>query len=49
MDARGVQFGPSRLDEILSRCHLKVAAVIEDVIEAVDQLHRRNPRWTTGP
>jgi sigma-B regulation protein RsbU (phosphoserine phosphatase) len=37
MDARGKQFTPSRLDEILSRCHLKAAAVIEDVINSVEE------------
>ncbi len=43
MDARDVQFGASRLDEILSRCHLKVAAVITDVIEAIDQFTNFEP------
>ena len=33
----GKQFGPARLDEILSRCHLRAGAVIEDVIESVEQ------------
>jgi phosphoserine phosphatase RsbU/P len=43
MDSRGAQFGPSRLDEILSRCHLRVGAVIEDVIDAVDRFTDSEP------
>ena len=43
MDARGKQFGPSRLDEILSRCHLKATGVIEDVIDAVEQFTGGEP------
>jgi sigma-B regulation protein RsbU (phosphoserine phosphatase) len=43
MDARGAQFGPSRLDEILSRCHLQTAAIITDVIEAVDKFTNSEP------
>ena len=43
MDARGVQFGTDRLDEILSRCHLRTAAIITDVIEAVDKFTESLP------
>jgi sigma-B regulation protein RsbU (phosphoserine phosphatase) len=43
MDSRGVQFNTTRLDEILSRCHLKVASVITDVIEAVDRFTEFEP------
>jgi sigma-B regulation protein RsbU (phosphoserine phosphatase) len=43
MNSRGVQFGPGRLDEILSRCHLKVGAVIEDVIDAVERFTGGEP------
>ncbi len=48
MDARGDQFGPERLDEILSRCHLRATAVIEDVIESVEQFTGGEPPRTTG-
>jgi phosphoserine phosphatase RsbU/P len=43
MDARGKQFGPARLDEILSRCHLKATGVIEDVIDAVERFTGGEP------
>jgi phosphoserine phosphatase RsbU/P len=43
MDPRGKQFGPSRLDEILSRCHLRAEAVIEDVIDAVEKFTEGEP------
>ena len=43
MDARGVQFGVDRLDEILSRCHLEAEAIIADVIEAVDEFTGGQP------
>ncbi len=43
MDVHGVQFNTTRLDEILSRCHLKVGAVVTDVIEAVDQFTNHEP------
>ena len=43
MDARGTQFGTTRLDEILSRCHLRTAAIITDVIEAVDKFTESEP------
>ena len=43
MDARGAQFGPDRLDQILSRCHLRTDAIITDVIEAVDNFTESAP------
>ena len=43
MDPKGKQFGPARLDEILSRCHLRATAVIEDVIESVEQFTGGEP------
>ena len=43
MDSRSVQFGPARLDEILSRCHLEAAAIITDVIDAVDRFTDPEP------
>jgi sigma-B regulation protein RsbU (phosphoserine phosphatase) len=43
MDPRGAQFGTTRLDEILSRCHLKAANVITDVIEAVEKFTHSEP------
>jgi phosphoserine phosphatase RsbU/P len=43
MDARGVQFGTARLDDILSRCHLQTAAIITDVIESVDKFTESEP------
>jgi sigma-B regulation protein RsbU (phosphoserine phosphatase) len=43
MDPRGAQFGPDRLDQILSRCHLRTDAIITDVIEAVEQFTESQP------
>jgi sigma-B regulation protein RsbU (phosphoserine phosphatase) len=43
MDARSVQFGVHRLDQILSRCGLDAAEIVREVIESVDQFTGGHP------
>jgi phosphoserine phosphatase RsbU/P len=43
MDARNVQFGVHRLDEILSRCGLDAAEIIREVIGSVDEFTGGHP------
>ena len=50
MDARGVQFGTTRLDEILSRCHLTRRGRSSRRDRGGRGVHRSASRpWTTGP
>ena len=43
MDARGVQFGTERLDEVLGRCDLDAPGIVRAVVEAVDAFTGGHP------